>query len=99
MPWERMGVGTEVLGRFEAPLNPHLRAGRQRLMMGDAALPFIVYEYTPRAGIIGAWFDPTGRTDLVALAQSGELPGRMNEGAARYWPMLTLDPFAECQPA
>ena len=45
----------------------------RRRLIGNPSRPYIVYGYTPQMGITFVVYDPTRQSDLVSLAESGEL--------------------------
>lgn len=102
--WSRANIRTEVLWSGEE-LQPVERYGSGRLLLlGNAQQPEIVYLYDPKFGVRGFFYDPTGRTDFVAMARKGEIDAYRKRLAAEanpprtYFGLATLDPFGKCLP-
>lgn len=102
--WSRVNVRTDVLWSGEE-LQPVERYGSGRLLLlGNARQPEIVYEYDPKLGVRGFFYDPTGRTDFVAMARNGGIDAYRKRLATEanpprtYFGLATLDPFGKCLP-
>lgn len=100
--WSRANVRTDVLWSGDE-LQPVERYGSGRLLLlGNAQQPEIVYEYDPEFGVRGFFYDPTGRTDFVAMARRGEIGAYGKRLATEanpprtYFGLATLDPFGKC---